>query len=61
MLKNILLGLSQEQKILLLYSMKTLCNKNYNKINVNSKNFLQDISYCIGEQKLNILAQGVRK
>ena len=35
--------------------------ENYNKINVNSKNFLKDISYCIGEQKLNILAQGVKK
>jgi hypothetical protein len=35
--------------------------ENYNKINVNSKNFLKDISYCIGEKKLNILAQGVRK
>lgn len=33
----------------------------YNKINVNSKTFLKDISYCIGEKKLNILAQGVKK
>jgi hypothetical protein len=35
--------------------------ENYNKINVNSKNFLNEISYCIGEQKLNILAQGIKK
>jgi len=35
--------------------------ENYNKINVNSKNFLKEISYCIGEQKLNILAQGIKK
>ena len=35
--------------------------ENFNKINVNSKNFLNDISYCIGEKKLNILAQGMRK
>ena len=35
--------------------------ENYNKINVNSKNFLKDISYCIGEQKLHILAQGTKK
>ena len=30
--------------------------ENYNKINVNSKNFLNEISYCIGEHKFNILA-----
>ena len=35
--------------------------ENYNKINVNSKNFLKEITYCIGEQKLNILAQGIKK
>ena len=35
--------------------------ENFNKINVNSKNFLKDISYCIGEKKLNILAQGIKK
>jgi hypothetical protein len=30
--------------------------ESYNKINVNSKNFLNEISYCIGEHKFNILA-----
>ena len=35
--------------------------ENYNKINVNSKNFLNEINYCIGEQKLHILAQGAKK
>ena len=35
--------------------------ENNDKINVNSKNFLKDISYCIGEQKLHILAQNVKK
>lgn len=35
--------------------------ENFSKINVNSKNFLNDISYCIGEKKLNILAQGIKK
>ena len=45
----------------------TLSEKNikliekYDKINVNSKDFLKDISYCIGEQKLNILVQGIKK
>ena len=28
--------------------------ENHHKINVNSKNFLKDISDCIGEQKLHI-------
>ena len=28
------------------------------KININSNNFIQDISDCIGEQKFHILAQG---
>ena len=35
--------------------------ENFNKINVDSKNFLKDISNCIGEQKLHILAQGAKK
>ena len=34
--------------------------ENCNKINVNSKNFLDDISYCIGKQKLHLLAQGAK-
>ena len=32
-----------------------------NKINVNSKNFLKDISNCIGEHKFNILAENSKK
>ena len=35
--------------------------ENYDKININSKNFLKDISHCIGDQKLNNLHQGNKK
>ena len=35
--------------------------ENYDKININSKNFLKDISHCIGDQKLNILSQEKKK
>ena len=31
------------------------------KININSKNFINDISDCIGEQKLYILAQDINR
>ena len=46
-------------------ALKTIFNeKNLNiieknkKININSSNFIKDISLCIGEQKFHILAQG---
>ena len=50
---NVLKNSLSENKIKLI--------ENNDKINVNSKNFLKDISYCIGEQKLHILAQNVKK
>ena len=30
------------------------------KININSNNFMKEISDCIGEQKFYILAQGIK-
>ena len=35
--------------------------ENYDKININSKNFLKDINHCIGDHKFNILSQGNKK
>ena len=37
----------------------TLIEKN-RKININSNNFMKDISDCIGEHKFYILAQGIK-